>query len=144
MGLFKRITGRTSSAAPPASATNEDEPVELESESRKKSVIALVPLSEVTEASLKVFRQLPAAIRHDPSMISFQQENERWKGEIFFVFKIFLLLLCIASTHFVPFLLFLSFSLLQRELSNAINNDDSHPRDCDMYTLLLPPHVHID
>lgn len=74
MGLFKRILGS------PSTSTQADEPA-AENPPRNKSNISLVPLSEVTEASLKVFRQLPGTIRHDPSMISFQQENERWKGE---------------------------------------------------------------
>lgn len=74
MGLLKRLrlSGRPSSSSQ-ASSSNENPP-------RKKSIISLVPLSDVTEASLKVWRQLPGTIRHDPSMISFQQENERWKG----------------------------------------------------------------
>lgn len=77
MGLFKRlgIAGRRISTS---AATTEPEEV---NPPRNKSVISLVPLSEVTEASLKVFRQLPGKIRHDPSMVSFQQEHERWKGE---------------------------------------------------------------
>lgn len=79
MGLFKRlgIARRTSTSTP----ANDDEP-KHENPQRKKSSISLVPLSEVTEASLKVFRQLPGTIRHDPSMISFQQEHERWKGKM--------------------------------------------------------------
>lgn len=77
MGLFKRLgfSGR------PSTSTAQDEPTSQENPPRKRSIISLVPLSEVTEASLKVFRQLPGTIRHDPSMISFQQENERWKGD---------------------------------------------------------------
>lgn len=72
MELFKKIGlgGRTS--------ISNEESIEIP---RKKSTISLVPLSEVTEESLKVWRQLPGSIRHDPSMISFQQENARWKGE---------------------------------------------------------------
>lgn len=73
MGLFKRLTGRAST-----SAEVEEPPIEMP---RKKSSF-VVPSSEpVTEASLKVFRGLPQTIRHDPSMISFQQEHERWKGK---------------------------------------------------------------
>lgn len=77
MGLFKRlgVGGGTRSAA-----EVQVEP-ENENPTRNKSVISLVPLNEVTEASLKVFRQLPGKIRHDPSMVSFQQEHERWKGK---------------------------------------------------------------
>lgn len=71
MGLLKRlrISGRPSSSSQPRS-TQEDY--------RMKD---LVPSSEVTEESLKVWRQLPGSIRHDPSMISFQQEHDRWKGK---------------------------------------------------------------
>lgn len=74
MGLFKRLgfTGRASTSQ--SEAANPEAP-------RNKSIISLVPLSEVTEASLKVWRQLPGSIRHDPSMISFQQEHDRWRGE---------------------------------------------------------------
>lgn len=53
----------------------------LSSGGRKRSIFSLVPVSEVTEASLQVWRNLPPTIRHDPSMISFQQENERYRGE---------------------------------------------------------------
>ncbi|XP_046866843.1 P protein isoform X2 [Drosophila willistoni] len=35
---------------------------------------------QVTEQSLQVWRALPAEIRHDPSMASFQMENERIHG----------------------------------------------------------------
>lgn len=77
MGLIKRLglAGR-----PSTSSSVDDEPTP-QNPQRKKSEIPLVPLSEVTEASLKVFRQLPGTIRHDPSMVSFQQEHERWKGK---------------------------------------------------------------
>lgn len=73
MGLFKRLglTGRASTSQ--SEAENTEAP-------HNKTVISLVPLSEVTEASLKVWRQLPGSIRHDPSMISFQQEHDRWRG----------------------------------------------------------------
>ncbi len=47
---------------------------------RKRSIFSLVSVSEVTEASLEVWRTLPSTIRADPSMISFQQENERYRG----------------------------------------------------------------
>lgn len=80
MGLFKRlgISGRPSTSS---SSQVEPSAESHHQEQRKKSIISLVPLSEVTEASLKVWRQLPGSIRHDPSMISFQQEHDRWKGE---------------------------------------------------------------
>lgn len=39
------------------------------------------PQTQVTEQSLQVWRALPAEIRHDPSMASFQMENERIHGE---------------------------------------------------------------
>lgn len=73
MGLLKRLNiSRRSSHAPQTQTSNESD--------RKKSVISLVPLSEVTEESLKVWRALPGKIRHDPSMISFQQVNDNWRG----------------------------------------------------------------
>lgn len=85
MGLFKRLAGR-----PSTSAEAEEPPIEMP---RKKSSF-VVPSSEpVTEASLKVFRGLPVAIRHDPSMVSFQQEHERWKGK-----RKFNLSICVADT----------------------------------------------
>ena len=54
MGLFKRLgfSGR-------ASTSNGNDETPPEKPQRKKSIISLIPLSEVTEASLKVFRQLP-------------------------------------------------------------------------------------
>lgn len=81
MGLLKRLGlgGRPSSSSQPSSVQ--------ENPSQQKSIISLVPLSEVTEASLKVWRQLPGTIRHDPSMISFQQEHDKWKGNIFLKIK---------------------------------------------------------
>lgn len=86
MGLFKRLgfSGRaTASTSEPKADDYPDETLQQQTRkaSRQKSVISLVPLSEVTDESLKIFRQLPGTIRHDPSMISFQTENERWKGE---------------------------------------------------------------
>lgn len=84
MGLFKKLAGR------PSTSNENDEPSSSQDAAaattsrhtaRKPSSISLVPLSEVTEASLKVWRQLPNSIRHDPSMVSFQQEHERWKGK---------------------------------------------------------------
>ena len=52
MGLFKRlVSGRPSSSSQSSSAQ--------EGSNRKKSIISLVPLSEVTEASLAVWRNLP-------------------------------------------------------------------------------------
>lgn len=81
MGLFKKI-GRRASAAHP-NGENEEPGTSFELQNpRKPSSVSLVPLSDVTEASLKVWRQLPNAIRHDPSMISFQQEHDRWKGKL--------------------------------------------------------------
>lgn len=39
------------------------------------------PQTQLTEQTLQVWRALPAEIRHDPSMASFQMENERIHGE---------------------------------------------------------------
>lgn len=80
MGLFKKL-GRRASAAP--NQENEEPGTSFElNQPRKPSSVSLVTPSDVTEASLKVWRQLPNSIRHDPSMISFQQEHERWKGKV--------------------------------------------------------------
>jgi hypothetical protein len=78
MGLFKRLglSGRASTSA------DDNEPSQP-NVGQKKASISMVPLSEVTEASLAVWRQLPGTIRHDPSMVSFAQENERWKGDYY-------------------------------------------------------------
>ncbi|CRL00829.1 CLUMA_CG014080, isoform A [Clunio marinus] len=38
---------------------------------------SFVSLSEVTQGSLEVWRQLPEKIRQDPSLASFRQEHER-------------------------------------------------------------------
>lgn len=72
MGLFKRPTRAENT--PSTSAPTE--------QTRKKSSISFNS-DAVTEASLQVWRGLPSKIRHDPSMVSFQQEEERWKGSIF-------------------------------------------------------------
>lgn len=81
MGLIKRLTGRASfSGDVPEEADNP--PENPRTTQRTRSIVESVPLSEISEASLRVFRQLPTTIRHDPSMISFQQEHEKWKGEL--------------------------------------------------------------
>ncbi|XP_050087994.1 P protein isoform X3 [Anopheles aquasalis] len=41
---------------------------------------SVISLSQVTEASLEIWRTLPAAIRQDPSLASFRQEHERLHG----------------------------------------------------------------
>lgn len=45
--------------------------------SRRKSLFSLISPSDVTEVSLEVWRHLPSKIRHDPSMVSFQLEDEK-------------------------------------------------------------------
>jgi hypothetical protein len=88
MGLFKKRGGGQNSSdnedQPPNTSQQPQQPeVATTSKAighRKPSQISLVTPSEVTEASLKVWKQLPSSIRHDPSMVSFQQEHERWKG----------------------------------------------------------------
>lgn len=77
MGLFKRKPSEAAST----SATDHHEHVEQRK--RKKSILNyVIPKSRVSEATLQVFRQLPGEIRHDPSMINFQREAERWNGEL--------------------------------------------------------------
>lgn len=51
---------------------------------KRKRTVSVVPISEVTEASLELWRALPPKIRQDPSMVSFQQvelEHARLHGE---------------------------------------------------------------
>lgn len=94
MGLFKRVNFQVDEVEastsqpvnqPPTSTTEaaDDE----EKKTRKKSLLNLLGKSRVTEATLQVFRQLPGEIRHDPSMINFQREAERWRGEKGFLFR---------------------------------------------------------
>lgn len=81
MGLFKRTqTTQQHQQNHPTTSTHEnDQPVKRK---RKKSIFNyVIPKSRVTEATLQVFRQLPGEIRHDPSMINFQREAEKWKGK---------------------------------------------------------------
>lgn len=51
---------------------------------KRKRHVSVVPISEVTEASLELWRTLPTKIRQDPSMVSFQQvelEHSRLNGD---------------------------------------------------------------
>lgn len=77
MGLFKR--SRTYSEPPSSSV---QDPMTQDT-TPKKSIFDLFSSqkSRVTEATLQVWRNLPGEIRHDPSMVCFQREAERWKGE---------------------------------------------------------------
>ncbi|XP_073825258.1 hoepel2 [Musca autumnalis] len=52
----------------------------IEMQRRRSSQNLVVPPAQVTEQSLQVWRALPPQIRHDPSMVSFQMENERLRG----------------------------------------------------------------
>lgn len=71
MGLFKRSEPTSSSTQTRNDAL------------RKKSILGFVvsKKSRVSEATLAVWRNLPNEIRSDPSMLNFQREAERWKGE---------------------------------------------------------------
>ncbi|XP_053694022.1 P protein-like [Sabethes cyaneus] len=51
---------------------------------KREQSLSVVPISEVTEASLELWRSLPTKIRQDPSMVSFQQvqlEHARLHGD---------------------------------------------------------------
>ena len=54
----------------------------IELQRRRSSQNLVVPPGQVTEQSLQVWRALPPQIRHDPSMVSFQMENERLHGKL--------------------------------------------------------------
>lgn len=80
MGLFKR-----KQQYDPTTSTTHDN---IHKRNRKKSILNyVIPKSRVSEATLQVFRQLPGEIRHDPSMINFQREAERWNGEFTFILQ---------------------------------------------------------
>lgn len=97
MGLFKRnvqcdeVEASTSSVAAARSLNNPTtasfDPADSETR-RKKSLLNLLGQSRVSEATLQVWRNLPGEIRHDPSMINFQREAERWKGECAVKFEV--------------------------------------------------------
>lgn len=79
MGLFKRTSRDLETQQPSTSQTQHND--QEQKRKRKKSILNyVIPKSRVSEATLQVFRQLPGEIRHDPSMINFQREAERWKG----------------------------------------------------------------
>lgn len=77
MGLFKR--SQREPATTLQGSTSHDE-----TSSSKMSIFDLFSSQKtrVTEASLQVWRNLPGEIRHDPSMVCFQREAERWKGKV--------------------------------------------------------------
>lgn len=77
MELFKRSQREPATSL--QGSTSRDEA----SSSTKMSIFDLLSSQQnrVTEASLEVWRNLPGEIRHDPSMVCFQREAERWKGE---------------------------------------------------------------
>ncbi|XP_058125318.1 P protein-like [Anopheles ziemanni] len=86
---FTDVAG-SSSRGPPAGApepavTNADTPQRKKKrKSTRKRTVSVVPISEVTEASLELWRTLPPKIRQDPSMVSFQQvelEHARLHGD---------------------------------------------------------------
>jgi hypothetical protein len=76
MGLFKR------------SRTISEPTTSNDAKTRRKSLYDLFSQQKnrVTEATLQVWRNLPGEIRHDPSMVCFQREAERWKGKTIFEF----------------------------------------------------------
>lgn len=82
MGLFKRLRNLSSSSpsssiSPPISTEHSQSHAETgHRKQSRKSNVSLVSLSDVTEASLQVWRNLPSKIRHDPSMVSFQQVQQ--------------------------------------------------------------------
>lgn len=78
MGLFKRSVAEPGQSSDEAGASQSQMPV-----ASKKSIFdfLIVNRTRVPEATLAVWRNLPSEIRQDPSMINFQREAERWKGE---------------------------------------------------------------
>lgn len=78
--------GKTKRLQSPSAKQAGQTQIQNKSTGRRKSLLSLVSPAEVTEASLEVWRHLPSTIRHDPSMVSFQQENERLHGNIVFTY----------------------------------------------------------
>lgn len=48
---------------------------------RRSSFFGFISPSDVTEENLEVWRHLPTKIRQDPSMVSFQVQQEKLHGE---------------------------------------------------------------
>jgi hypothetical protein len=87
MGLFKRNGGgegeQPDEPEPSTSSAGTSQEQAKEKAEMKKSILDYVTSKKprVSEATLQVWRNLPGEIRQDPSMINFQREAERWKGE---------------------------------------------------------------
>lgn len=47
---------------------------------RRESKSSIVATADVTQQSLQIWLNLPTAIRHDPSLASFQMEHDRLHG----------------------------------------------------------------
>ncbi|XP_062548616.1 P protein-like isoform X2 [Armigeres subalbatus] len=72
----------TSSSGEPSGVADPEK--KQKKKSKRKRHVSVVPISEVTEASLELWRTLPTKIRQDPSMVSFQQvelEHSRLHGD---------------------------------------------------------------
>ena len=73
MGLREKFRRLRKSQSSPGNG------LEMAKRRRSSQNLAVKP-DQVNEQSLQVWRALPAEIRHDPSMASFQMENERLHG----------------------------------------------------------------
>lgn len=74
----------TSSSGEPSGGAGGAPEKKRKKKTKRKRTVSVVPISEVTEASLELWRTLPTKIRQDPSMVSFQQvelEHARLHGE---------------------------------------------------------------
>lgn len=94
MGIKDKIRVLKNGASPSHSHNNDNDSANINTNANASStptkgvVDLLKPHSsrnlmapgQVTEQTLQVWRALPPQIRHDPSMVSFQMENERLHG----------------------------------------------------------------
>ncbi|XP_062705495.1 P protein isoform X2 [Aedes albopictus] len=74
----------TSSSGEPSGGAGGAPEKKRKKKTKRKRTVSVVPISEVTEASLELWRTLPTKIRQDPSMVSFQQvelEHARLHGD---------------------------------------------------------------
>lgn len=75
MGLMKKLQFGSTTPQQSPGTTNPKK------KNRRKSFFFFVSPSDVTEESLEVWRHLPSKIRQDPSMVSFQLQQEKLHGK---------------------------------------------------------------
>lgn len=81
MGILKKTSFQNTPqlVVPSTSSANRNKISKLRK--RRKSFFSFISPSDVTEESLEVWRHLPPKIRQDPSMASFQLQQEKLHGK---------------------------------------------------------------